>query len=78
MHRTPAEWRAMAPKLVLAGSPAQGVNVMSMLRDDIVSLGRSLEAIMEAADNGDTTACHELARLALTEHDLMQPISKGK
>ena len=45
------------------------------LRD--LSLGRTLEMIMEAAENGDADACHEAARRALRDHDLMQTISKG-
>ena len=76
MHRTPAEWSQMQPSAVLAGSPAQGLNVLTMARDDIVSLGRALEAIMVAAEDRDIDACHELARKALREHDLMQPPGK--
>lgn len=77
MHRTPADWSKMVPSAVLSGSEAQRLNVMSMMRDDIVSLGRTLEAIMEAAERRDVDACHELARRALRERDLMQPISKA-
>lgn len=76
MHRTPEEWSKMQPSAVLAGSEAQRLNVLTMIRDDVVSLGRTLEAITEAAENGDTDACHELARKALVEHDLMQPLGK--
>lgn len=32
----------------------------------IAKMERALKAIMEAAELGDTDACHELARLALT------------
>lgn len=77
MHRTPADWKNMIPSAVLSGSKQQGLNVLSMARDDIVSLGRTLEAIMEAAESRDADTCHELARKALREHDLMQPISKS-
>lgn len=76
MHRTPEQWSKMQPSAVLAGSDAQRLNVLTMVRDDVVSLGRTLEAIMEAAESGDTDACHELARKALREHDLMQPLGK--
>lgn len=77
MHRTPSDWKNMTPSAVLAGSKAQGLNVLSMARDDIISLGRTLELIMNAAEDHDIDACHELARKALREHDLMQPISKS-
>lgn len=76
MHRTPAEWKQMQPAAVLAGSAAQSLNVLTMTRDDIVSLGRALEAIMDAAENRDIDACHELARRALHERDLMQPLGR--
>lgn len=76
MHRTPAEWKQMVPSAVLAGSEAQRLNVLTMARDDIVSLGRALETIMEAAELGDIDACHEAARQALREHDLMQPLGR--
>lgn len=76
MHRTPSDWSKMAPSAVLAGSDAQRLNVLSMARDDLVSHGRILKAIMEAAELGDIDACHEMARNALHECDLMQPISK--
>jgi hypothetical protein len=66
----------MVPSAVIAGSEAQRLNVLSMARDDLVSLGRTLEAIIEAAENHDVDACHELASKALREADLMQPISK--
>ncbi|TXH56935.1 MAG: hypothetical protein E6Q97_05480 [Desulfurellales bacterium] len=76
MHRKPSDWKNIVPSAVLAGSEAQRLNVMSMMRDDIISLGRTLECIMEAAELGDIDACHEAARQALTLCDLMQPISK--
>lgn len=78
MHRTPEQWSKMQPSAVLAGSEAQGLNVLTMARDDLVSLGRALQAIMDAAENGDVNACHELARSALREHDLMQPLGRNK
>ena len=74
MHRTPEQWSKVQPSAVLAGSETQRLNVMTMMRDDIVSLGRVLTAIMEAAERGDTDACHEMARRGLVEHDLMQPL----
>lgn len=76
MHRTPEQWSKMQPSAVLAGSDAQRLNVLTMARDDLVSLGRTLEAIMEAAEAGDTDACYELARKGLHEHDLMQPLNR--
>lgn len=76
MHRTPAQWKNMVPSAVVAGSEAQRLNVLSMAREDIVSLGRTLEAIMEAAEGGDTYACHELARIALTRSDPAKPLAK--
>ncbi len=76
MHRSPEQWSKMQPSAVLAGSEAQRNNVLSMAREDIVSLGRTLEAVMEAAERGDTDACHELARIALTRSDPMQPIAR--
>lgn len=76
MHRTPEQWSKMQPSAVMAGSDAQRLNVLTMARDDLVSLGRALEAIMEAAEGRDVDACHELARKALRECDLMQPLGK--
>jgi len=76
MHRTPADWSKLVPSAVLSGSEAQRLNVMTMMRDDIVSLGRAMEAIMEAAERRDADACHELARRALRERDLMQALGK--
>lgn len=76
MHRTPEQWSKMQPSAVLAGSEAQGLNVLTMARDDLVSLGRTLEAIMKAAEVGDTEVCYELACKGLREHDLMQPLTR--
>lgn len=76
MHRTPADWDKTVPSAVVAGSTAQTINVLSMACDDIAELGRTLRSIMEAAEGGDIDACHELARLALTRFDLMQPLRK--
>ena len=76
MHRTPAQWHDMVPSAVMAGSEAQRINVLSMARDDLVELGRKLEAIKEAAENDDVFACHEMARRALIEADICQPIRK--
>lgn len=52
MHRTPEEWGKTIPSAVLAGSPAQSLNVLSMAIDDIAELGRMLKSIMEEAENG--------------------------
>ena len=76
MHRTPEQWSKMQPSAVLAGSEAQRLNVLSMAREDIVSLGRTLEAIQEDAEHGDMDACHELARIALTRSDPAKPLAK--
>ena len=76
MHRTPEQWSKMVPSAVMAGSEAQRLNVLTMARDDLVSLGRTLEAIKEAAESGDTDACHELARIALTRSDPSKPLAK--
>ena len=76
MHRTPEQWSKMQPSAVLAGSEAQRLNVMSMMREDIVSLGGTLTAIMEAAEGGDTDACHALARIALTRSDPSKPLAR--
>lgn len=74
MHRTPAQWSDMKPSAVMAGSEAQRINVLAMAREDIISLGRCLETIMEAAELGDIDACHEAARQSLHKHDINQPI----
>lgn len=74
MHRTPSQWSNMKPSAVMAGSEAQRLNVLAMAREDIISLGRTLECIMEAAELGDIDACHEAARQALREANCDQPI----
>jgi len=76
MHRTVEDWSRLSPSAVVDGSRQQAVNVLGMARDDIRSLGAALAAIMEAAENRDVDACHELARRALSDRNLMQPISK--
>jgi hypothetical protein len=76
MHRTPAQWSQLQPSAVMAGSEAQRLNVLTMARDDLASLGRTLEAILEAAERDDPDTCHELARKALRDADLMQPLGK--
>lgn len=74
MHRTAAAWKQVQPSAVVDGSKAQAANVLGMALDDIRELAASLEAIKDAAENGDVDACHELARRALMSADLMQPI----
>lgn len=74
LHRTPEQWFLMQPGAVLAGSEAQRLSVLSMARSDLVSLGGTLSAIMEAAERGDADTCHELARLALTKSDPSKPL----
>jgi len=74
MHRTWKQWKQVQPSAVVDGSKAQAANVLGMACDDIAELGSALEAIKDAAENGDIDACHELARRALMTADLMQPI----
>ncbi len=74
MHRTPSQWSNMSPGAVMAGSVTQQLNVLAMAREDIISLGLTLECIMEAAEFGDIDACHEAARQALREANCDQPI----
>ena len=74
MHRTIAAWKQVKPSAVVDGSKAQSANVLGMAIDDLKEMGAALTAIMEAAELGDTDACHELARRALMTADLMQPI----
>lgn len=76
MHRTPDQWSLTKPAAVLAGSAAQGRNVLSMAIDDLEEMGRVLRSIMAAAELGDVDACREIARQSLTRHDLSQPIFK--
>lgn len=74
MHRTPDMWGKVKPAAFVDGSKQQAINVLSMTLDDIRELASTLRTIMEAAELGDVDACHEAARQALTDHDLMQPI----
>lgn len=82
MHRTPEEWSKVKPSAVTEGSTAQATNALAMARDDILELAAALEKIAEIAC-GDVAyswglthlkECGEIARKALREHDLMQPI----
>ena len=73
MHRTPDDWSKTKPASVMAGSPAQRFNVLSMAVDDLEEMGRNLRTIMEAAELGDIDACHECARQALTCFNISQP-----
>jgi len=74
MHRTLKALEMVKPSAVVDGSKAQAANVLGMACDDIGELGRALKAIMDAAENRDADACHEIARQALMVADLMQPI----
>lgn len=67
MHRTPEQWSKMQPSAVLAGSDAQRLNVFTMIKEDVVSLGRILEAIKEAVENSDPNAAWQMAHNALTK-----------
>jgi hypothetical protein len=78
MHRTIAAWKQVLPSAVVDGSKVQCANVLAMALDDLKEMGATLSAIMDAAENGDADACHELARRALMVADLMQTIrTKG-
>jgi hypothetical protein len=74
MHRTIDAWKQVRPSAVVDGSKAQAANVLGMAIDDLKEMGAALSAIMDAAENYDMDACHELARRALMTADLMQPI----
>lgn len=74
MHRTLDAWKKVSPSAVTDGSKAQSANVLAMAIDDLKEMGAALTAIMDAAENRDVDACHELARRALMVADLMQPI----
>lgn len=74
MHRTIDAWKKVSPSAVVDGSKAQSMNVLGMAVDDLKEMGATLTAIMEAAELGDTDACHELARRALMVADPMQSI----
>ena len=74
MHRTIDAWKAVRPSAVVEGSRAQSANVLGMAIDDLKEMGAALTAIMDAAENHDVDACHDLARRALMVADLMQPI----
>lgn len=50
LHRTPEQWSKMDPAAVLAGSDAQRLNVLTMLKSDIVSIGALLARIERIAD----------------------------
>lgn len=65
MHRTHAQWADMNPAAVIVGSETQQRNVMQMMKEDLITSGLAFEAIIEAAELGDTDACHELARQAM-------------
>lgn len=67
MHRTPEQWSKMNPGAVLAGSEAQRLNVLTMVKEDVVSLGRILEGIKEAVENSDPNAAWQMAHDALTK-----------
>ncbi len=75
MHRTIAAWKKVSPAAVVNGSKAQSANVLGMAIDDLREMGAALEAIMDAAENRDHDACHEIARRTLMTADLMKPIS---
>ena len=74
MHRTIATWKSLSPAAVVNGSQVQAANVLGMAVDDLREMGAALAAIMDAAENRDVDACHEIARRALMVADLMQPI----
>jgi hypothetical protein len=74
MHRTIAAWKQVSPAAVADGSKQQASNVLAMAIDDIKEMAAAIAAIMDAAENSDVDACHELARRALMVADLMQPI----
>jgi hypothetical protein len=74
MHRTIEAWKQVQPSAVVDGSKMQSANVLAMAIDDLKEMGAALRAIMDAAENQDSDACHDLARRALMTADLMQPI----
>ena len=74
VHRTIDAWKQVSPAAVVGGSKQQSANVLAMAIDDLKEMGAALTAIMDAAENRDLDACHELARRALMVADLMQPI----
>lgn len=74
MHRTIEAWKQVRPSAVVDGSKAQSANVLAMAIDDLKEMAAALRAIMDAAENHDIDACHELARRALMTADLLQPI----
>lgn len=76
MHRTLEAWKQLKPSAVVDGSKAQAANVLGMAADDIREMGIALHAIMDAAENGDADACHEIARRTLMVAELMKPISQ--
>lgn len=76
LHRTPEQWSKLNPEAVLAGSEAQRLNVMTMLRDDIVKMGALLERIEKIANAPDYEDSEDvLARLQQVE--IFAAVSSG-